>query len=65
MLRKSAVDKLNDLRERFYDKVGELNEESKAGFETLFGSIKEGVELYHPLGPRFGRTAINAVPAVR
>jgi hypothetical protein len=43
-LRASADEKLNDLRERFYDKVGVLNEESKTAFEALFASIKKGVD---------------------
>jgi hypothetical protein len=43
-LRASADEKLNDLRERFYDKVGALNEDSRSKFEALFASIKKGAD---------------------
>ena len=38
-LAQSATDKLNDLKARFFDKVGPLLDATRAQFETLFGSI--------------------------
>jgi TP901 family phage tail tape measure protein len=43
-LRKSADEKLADLKERFYDKVGPLNAEQKTQFEATFLSLKEGID---------------------
>jgi hypothetical protein len=42
-LARSAEQKLNDLKERFFDKVGPLVEESRGHFEALFKSLSEQV----------------------